>query len=131
MTLLSLRSFAFADLALKYCRIIVVQWTMGFVTFYYPGGSKSSRASMLPWHAYSGIYIYCLSVVTCVTGFLERATSLQTHQIISRYSAEAVLINSMGILTLVLAGFVILGIVSPAYRNGDKLNDAGKPVFDL
>lgn len=108
-----------------------MQWTMGFVIFYYPGGSKNSRASLLPWHAYLGNCIYCLSVVTCITGFLERATSLQTHQIISRFSAEAILINSMGILTLVLAGFVILGVVSPAFRNGDKLNDTGSPVFDL
>ncbi|XP_041990997.1 transmembrane ascorbate ferrireductase 2-like isoform X1 [Salvia splendens] len=108
-----------------------IQWTLGFLTFYYPGGSRNGRASLLAWHGYLGHYIYGLSVITCVTGFLGRATSLQTHGTISRYSTEAILINSMGVLTLVLAGFVILGVQSPVYRNGDKLDSTGKPVFDL
>ncbi|KAL1558929.1 ascorbate ferrireductase (transmembrane) [Salvia divinorum] len=108
-----------------------IQWTLGFLTFYYPGGSRNGRASLLPWHGYMGYYIYGLSVITCVTGFLGRATSLQTHGTISRYSTEAILINSMGVLTVVLAGFVILGIQSHVYRSGDKLNSTGKPVFDL
>lgn len=107
------------------------QWTLGFLTFYYPGGSRNGRASLLPWHGYVGHYIYCLSVITCVTGFLARATSLQTHGTISPYSAETILINSMGVLTVVLAGFVILGVQSPVHRNGDKLNSTGKPDFDL
>ncbi|XP_057768495.1 transmembrane ascorbate ferrireductase 2-like [Salvia miltiorrhiza] len=108
-----------------------IQWTLGFLTFCYPGGSRNGRASLLPWHGYLGHYIYGLSVITCATGFLERATSLQTHQIISRYSTEAILINSMGVLTVVLAGLVILGLVSPVYRYGDKLNGTGKPVFEV
>lgn len=72
-----------------------------------------------------------MSVVTCVTGFLERATSLQRRQIISRYSTEAILINTMGILTVVLAGFVVLGAVAPVHRNGDKHEGTGKPVLDF
>lgn len=106
-----------------------IQWAFGFVTFWYPGGSRNSRASLLPWHAYFGLYTYALSVATCVTGFLERATSLQKREIISRYSTEAILINSMGILTVVLAGLVVLGVVAPVHRNGDKLEGTGKPVL--
>lgn len=85
----------------------------------------------MPWHAYFGLYTYALSVATCVTGFLERATSLQKREIISRYSTEAILINSMGILTVVLAGFVVLGVVAPVHRNGDKLEETGKPVLEF
>lgn len=107
-----------------------IQLAFGFVTFWYPGGTRNSRARLLPWHAYLGCYIYALSVITCITGYLERATSLQTHQIISRYSTEAILINSMGILTFVLAGFVILGVVSPVYKNGDTLDETGKRVLE-
>ncbi|KAK4488326.1 hypothetical protein RD792_004082 [Penstemon davidsonii] len=98
-----------------------IQWGAGFVAFWYPGGSRNSRASLLPWHVFFGIYIYVLAIATCATGFLEKATFLQTHGIISRYSTEALLINSLGILVIVLAGFVILGLVSPVSGKGDVL----------
>ncbi|KAL0377829.1 UNVERIFIED_CONTAM: putative transmembrane ascorbate ferrireductase 2 [Sesamum radiatum] len=96
-----------------------VQWAAGFVTFWYPGGSRNSRASLLPWHVFLGIYIYALAIATCTTGFLEKATFLQTNKVISRYSMEALLVNSLGILIVVLAGFVILGVVAPVYGKGD------------
>ncbi|GER51375.1 cytochrome b561 [Striga asiatica] len=99
--------------------LFAIQWGSGFVTFWYPGGSRNSRSSLLPWHVYFGIYIYCLAVATCATGFLEKATFMQMHQIITRYSKEAMLVNSLGMLVVVLAGFVILGIVSPVYGKGD------------
>lgn len=66
------------------------------------------------WHVFFGVYIYALAVATCTTGLLEKATFLQSQKIISRYSAEALLVNSLGILLVVLAGFVILGVVSPS-----------------
>ncbi|KAL8471926.1 hypothetical protein ACS0TY_028597 [Phlomoides rotata] len=96
-----------------------IQWGAGFVTFWYPGGSRNSRASLMQWHVFFGVYIYALAVATCTTGLLEKATFLQSQKIISRYSAEALLVNSLGILLVVLAGFVILGIVSPTSGKGD------------
>ncbi|KAL2522895.1 putative transmembrane ascorbate ferrireductase 2 [Forsythia ovata] len=98
-----------------------IQWAAGFVTFWYPGGSRHSRASLLPWHVFFGIYIYALAIATCTTGILEKATFLQTHQVISRYSTEALLVNSLGILIVVLGGFVILAVVSPVRSKGDIL----------
>ncbi|KAL6521661.1 hypothetical protein OROGR_018230 [Orobanche gracilis] len=98
--------------------LFAIQWASGFLTFWYPGGSRNSRASLSPWHVYLGLYIYCLSVATCATGFLEKITFLQTHQIITRYSKEAMLVNSLGMLVVVLAGFVVLGVVSPVYGKG-------------
>ncbi|XP_042008513.1 transmembrane ascorbate ferrireductase 2-like [Salvia splendens] len=97
-----------------------IQWAAGFATFWYPGGSRHSRASLMPWHVFLGLYIYALAVATCATGLLEKATFLQTQKIISRYSAEALLVNSLGILIVVLAGFVILGVVSPVQGRGDN-----------
>lgn len=89
------------------------------MTFWYPGGSRHSKASLLPWHVFFGIYIYALAIATCSTGILEKATFLQTNQVISRYSTEALLVNSLGILIVVLGGFVILAVVSPVHRKGD------------
>ncbi|OWM64448.1 hypothetical protein CDL15_Pgr020415 [Punica granatum] len=97
-----------------------IQWAVGFTTFWYPGGSRNGRASLLPWHVFLGIYIYALSVATATTGFLEKATFLQASHIISHYSSEALLINSLGILVAVLGGLVILTVVSPpAAAKGD------------
>ncbi|KAH7686150.1 Ascorbate ferrireductase (transmembrane) protein [Dioscorea alata] len=99
-----------------------VQWGAGFATFWYPGGSRNSRAFLLPWHVFLGIYIYILAVATAATGILEKATFLQSSSIISRYSTEAFLLNSLGLLLVFLAGFVILAVVTPASIKGDIIN---------
>ncbi|GFZ18967.1 cytochrome B561-1 [Actinidia rufa] len=96
-----------------------IQWAAGFATFWYPGGSRNSRATLLPWHVFFGVYIYALAVATCTTGILEKATFLQTNQIISRYSTEALLVNSLGVLIVVLGGFVILAVISPPNGKGE------------
>ncbi|KAK7266744.1 hypothetical protein RIF29_19397 [Crotalaria pallida] len=98
--------------------LFTIQWGAGFATFWYPGGSRNSRASLLPWHVFFGIYIYALAIATAATGLLEKATFLQTHNVISRYSNEALLVNSLGILIVVLGGVVILGLVTPSNGNG-------------
>ncbi|EEF38003.1 cytochrome B561, putative [Ricinus communis] len=96
-----------------------IQWAAGFSTFWYPGGSISSRASLLPWHVFFGIYIYALAIVTAATGFLEKATFLQVHHIISRYSTEALLVNTLGMLIVALGGIVILALVTPMNGKGN------------
>ena len=98
-----------------------VQWAAGFATFWYPGGSRNSRSSLLPWHVFFGVYIYALAVATCATGILEKATFLQTNNIISRYSSEALLVNSLGVLLIALGGFVVLAIISPGNGKGEIL----------
>ncbi|KAI4352256.1 hypothetical protein L6164_006526 [Bauhinia variegata] len=94
--------------------LFFIQWAAGFATYWYPGGSKNSRVGLLPWHVFFGIYIYALAIATTTTGILEKATFLQTNKVISRYSIEALLVNSMGILIVVLGGFVILGLLAPS-----------------
>ncbi|KAK4765927.1 hypothetical protein SAY87_007569 [Trapa incisa] len=94
-------------------RLSSSNWAVGFTTFWYPGGSKNSRAAVHHWHIFLGIYIYALSVATAITRFLEKATFLQSSHIISHYSTEALLINSLGILVAVLGGLVILAVVLP------------------
>ncbi|KAK1302728.1 putative transmembrane ascorbate ferrireductase 2 [Acorus calamus] len=75
-----------------------IQWGTGFSTFWYPGGSRNIRAGLLPWHVFIGVYIYALAIATAVTGILEKATFLQVNNVIARYSTEALLVNSLGIL---------------------------------
>ncbi|OAY60382.1 transmembrane ascorbate ferrireductase 2 [Manihot esculenta] len=101
-----------------------MQWVAGFVTFWYPGGSRNGRAILLPWHVFFGVYIYALAVATATTGILEKATFLQTNKVISRYSTEALLVNSLGILIVVLGGFVVLATITPLHAKGDVIRNA-------
>lgn len=103
-----------------------IQWAAGFATFWYPGGSRNSRSSLLPWHVFFGVYIYALAVATCATGILEKATFLQTNHIISRYSSEALLVNCLGVLLIALGGFVILAIISPGNGKGEILRGSAE-----
>ncbi|KAK8507843.1 hypothetical protein V6N12_074408 [Hibiscus sabdariffa] len=97
----------------------LAEWTAGFATFWYPGGSKTSRATLLPWHMFFGMYTYALAVATATTGILEKLTFLQTSRVILRYSNEALLVNSLGILIVVLSGFVILATLTPVNGKSD------------
>ncbi|KAF9595303.1 hypothetical protein IFM89_038455 [Coptis chinensis] len=97
-----------------------IQWASGFITFWYPGGSRNRRASLLPWHVFFGVYTYALAIATAATGILEKATFLQSNKVISRYSSEALLVNSLGILLVVLGGFVILAVIAPVSGKSDS-----------
>ncbi|KAI3665772.1 hypothetical protein L6452_44404 [Arctium lappa] len=99
--------------------LFAIQLGAGFVTFWYPGGSTKNRASLMQWHVYFGVYIYALSLASCITGILEKATFLQTHKIISHYSTEAILVNILGVLIVLLGSFVIFGIISPSNGKGE------------
>ncbi|PPR97408.1 hypothetical protein GOBAR_AA23272 [Gossypium barbadense] len=82
-------------------------------------GSRNSRAALLPWHVFFGMYTYALAVATATTGILEKLTFLQTNRVISRYSTEALLVNSLGILIVVLGGLVILATLTPVNGKSD------------
>lgn len=103
-----------------------IQWAAGFVTFWYPGGSRNSRSSLLPWHVFLGVYIYALAIAAATTGILEKATFLQTNQVISRYSTEALMVNSLGILIVLLGGFVILATITPPNGKGEVIRSTSE-----
>lgn len=75
----------------------------------------------MPWHVFLGVAIYALALVTVTTGILEKLTFLQVNQVITRYSTEAMLVNTMGVLILVLGGFVVLGVVTPLHGKDQVL----------
>ncbi|KAF3342085.1 putative transmembrane ascorbate ferrireductase 2 [Carex littledalei] len=99
--------------------LFAIQWGVGFITFWYPGGSRKSRAFVLTWHVFIGGYIYALAVATSITGLLEKATFMQGANMISHYCSEAYLINSLGILLAALGGIVILAFISPGTAKND------------
>nr|CAB3482839.1 unnamed protein product [Digitaria exilis] len=90
-----------------------LQLATGFWTFWYPGGSRSGRASLLPWHVFFGIFIYVLAIATSVSGLLEKSIFMQSAKMIGRFSTEAMFMNSLGMLLVLLGALVILAIVTP------------------
>lgn len=104
--------------------LFTIQWALGFATFWYPGGSRNDRTALLRWHVFFAVYIYALAIATVTTGILEKATFLQTSKVISRYSTEALLVNSLGILIVVLGGFVILAVITPMNGKSDIPREA-------
>ncbi|EFJ20085.1 hypothetical protein SELMODRAFT_109639 [Selaginella moellendorffii] len=100
-------------LGLTTMTLFVTQWTVGFVSFWYPGGSTAARSSILPWHIFSGIFLYTLSLVTAETGLLEKLTFLQTSKAIERFGRESTLVNSLGLILVLLGFFHALALLTP------------------
>lgn len=51
-----------------------------------------------------------LAVAACATGLLEKATFLQTNNLISRNSSEAMLVIILGVLIVLLGGLLFLAL---------------------
>ncbi|KAF3335665.1 putative ascorbate-specific transmembrane electron transporter 1 [Carex littledalei] len=89
-----------------------IQWIMGFVTFFFPGASASTRQSMVPWHAIFGLFIYILAVGTAQLGFIEKLTFLQLYNKLGKYGSEALLVNFMALVVIFLGAAVVLSTVN-------------------
>ncbi|XVE91365.1 hypothetical protein REPUB_Repub01dG0003400 [Reevesia pubescens] len=75
-----------------------------------------TRATILPWHIFLGLYTYGLAVATSETGLLEKLTLLQTRRNVSKHCPESMIVNSLGMGLVLLCGIVILTAVSPKYN---------------
>ncbi|CAD6246272.1 unnamed protein product [Miscanthus lutarioriparius] len=54
-----------------------LQWTAGFLTYFFPGASPATSRRTLPWHAVFGLLIFVLAVCTAQLGFLQKLTFMQ------------------------------------------------------
>ncbi|CAA6665480.1 unnamed protein product [Spirodela intermedia] len=83
------------------------------------GEGRRTRGSVLPWHVFVGLYTYGLAVATAETGLLEKLTFLQAGRgqgeaaAAAPRSAEAVVVNALGVGLALLCGVVVLAAVSP------------------
>ncbi|KAJ7565647.1 hypothetical protein O6H91_02G069000 [Diphasiastrum complanatum] len=84
-----------------------VQWLVGFIVFWYPGGASYTRARMQPWHVFLGLFIYGLALTSAETGLLEKLTFLQSAKLISRFGTEAMFVNALGLSLVVIGPLVI------------------------
>lgn len=93
-----------------------LQWLVGFITFFFPGLAQSSRAAVLPWHAFSGLFIYGLAIATTELGFLEKLTFLQQSSAITKFGSEAMFVNVLGLVVVLFGVAVSIAAVIPNYQ---------------
>ena len=96
--------------------LCALQWVVGFISFFFPGSSPSTRATMLPVHVFAGLFIYGLSIASTETGFLEKLTFLQNKGTIARISTEAMFVNVLGLIVIFLGMFVSIAVVIPEHQ---------------
>ncbi|KAK9063811.1 hypothetical protein SSX86_017683 [Deinandra increscens subsp. villosa] len=85
-----------------------LQWLLGFFTFWYPRAESTRRASMAPWHAFFGVVIFFMTIVTAETGLMQKFVFLKL-----RRSPEALVMNFTGLLILLFGIFVVLSVILP------------------
>lgn len=93
--------------------LFAIQWLVGFFVFFYPGAPVHIRASILPWHVFSGILIYLFAIATAELGFLEKLTFLENSGLY-KYGSEAMLVNFTAMIVLIFGGVVILSAILPS-----------------
>ena len=89
--------------------LYALHWLLAFLTFFFPGASHDTRRSAVPWHALLGLLVFALAVGNAQLGFLEKLTFLQAPPLrLSRYGAEALLVNFTALVVLLLGVAVVL-----------------------
>ncbi|KAL0682387.1 hypothetical protein Bca4012_049234 [Brassica carinata] len=91
--------------------LYALQWLYSFINYFFPGGSSTLRRDLLPWHIFSGVFVYVLAVGNSVLGFLEKLTFLEKSGL-DKFGSEAFLVNFMAIITILFGTFVLLIVYS-------------------
>lgn len=87
-----------------------LQWIAALLTFAFPGASKQRREAIYPWHVFLGVFLYAMAIGTAELGILERLT-FQQFMGMDRFSKEAMLVNSTGLIILIFSMLVVLSTV--------------------
>ncbi|XP_031266974.1 probable ascorbate-specific transmembrane electron transporter 1 [Pistacia vera] len=85
-----------------------LQWLLAFVSYVFPGAEMSRRASFLPWHSFFGLVIFFLAICSAETGLVQKFLILGLFR-----GQEALIVNFIGILLILFAISVGLGVVLP------------------
>lgn len=97
--------------------MVCLQWVLGFVSFWTQSVSASQRAELLPWHIFLGLAAYVTALATAELGLLEKLTFLQKGSPpVGLWAAEAMLVNTIGLVIFLFGVVVVLTAVLPNPR---------------
>eukprot|EP00850_Spirogloea_muscicola_P024526 SM000992S25185 [mRNA] locus=s992:652:1701:+ [translate_table: standard] len=88
--------------------LLVVQFLVGFTSFWYPGADGPTRRKVLPLHRFLEVYVFVLALATAVLGIQEKLTLLQTLAKLDVRGAEFVTANILGLTIFALGGAALL-----------------------
>lgn len=108
--------------------LFAYQFASGFVTFLFPGLSKTIRACYLPFHTFFGAAIFTMVIVSALLGFAEKAIfSIPDYNLLG---SEATLVNFMGVILLAFGLLVLYLVYNPTYKRlalaEDEITLAGR-----
>ncbi|KAI3719873.1 hypothetical protein L6452_20778 [Arctium lappa] len=87
------------------------QLLLGFFSFLFPGAKSATRARIAPWHVFFGVVIFFMAIVTAETGLTEKFFFQRLKR-----GQEALIVNFIGLLLLLLGISVALIVVLPLRR---------------
>eukprot|EP00794_Sanderia_malayensis_P003539 gene3539-4042_t len=91
-----------------------LQWLFGFFGFLFPKFSDARRADYLKTHQYFGLAIIILAAGTCLSGITEKLFfSVKNY---SKYPAEGILANSLGLFLVIFIGLVAHLVTKPSFQ---------------
>lgn len=92
-----------------------LQYVFGFVSFLYPGLTKTMRITMLPFHVFTGLLIFIMGVGCCITGITAKliwTLKLDYGELV----APAVLVNCLGLCIVIFAIIVVFLVTSSRFK---------------
>ncbi|KAK8931212.1 Transmembrane ascorbate ferrireductase 1 [Platanthera zijinensis] len=85
--------------------LFTLQWALGFLYFWFPGGAPPVRAMMVPVHSAAGVAVFLMAICTAETGLMQKGGGGP--------GPETRLINFAGLILLLFGLFVCLSTAIP------------------
>jgi len=108
--------------------LAVLQWTLGLVTFLWPGLASHLRAAFLPVHVFSGLAVFVLAAAAALLGLTEKAlfrteAKETTGFDYSAGGGEAVLTNLLGLAIILFTTLVLATAARQSFRRLNRAED--------
>ncbi|XP_055531293.1 plasma membrane ascorbate-dependent reductase CYBRD1 [Wyeomyia smithii] len=94
--------------------IFSLQYVFGFVSYLFPGVRDTLRAAYMPIHVFFGVLGFILAIAASLLGLLEKAIFSMPNY--AQLPAQAVLMNTIGLLMVVYGSLVVFLVTEPMYK---------------
>nr|XP_033800725.1 cytochrome b reductase 1 isoform X3 [Geotrypetes seraphini] len=96
-----------------------VQVLIGLLVYLFPFAPVTLRATLLPFHVFSGLLIFGAGIATALMGITEKlifALSRSYNQSYSQSPPEALFVNFLGAFILIFGAFVFWMVTQPQWK---------------
>jgi len=104
--------------------VFACQWVAGFVSFLYPQVGGPLKSAYMPIHIYFGLLAFILAIISALLGISEKAFFHMGANNYAQMPNEAVMVNCIGALIIMFAGFIVFLATNPGYKRAALPEDA-------